>query len=406
MENVQCQLVCSKCSKVLPLNTLRGQCDCGGVLLAEYDFERIGQAFTKESLKQRPTTLWRYFDVLPVEDKKSVISLGEGWTPLIRLAALEKRWPLQELWIKREEQNPTGSFKARGFSVAVSLLNEHGIHKVAVPSNGNASAALAAYAGRAHMEAYVFVPKDCPSPIIKECLHYGATVYKVDGLIHDAGSIIQEGQKEQGWFNVGTLKEPGRVEGKKTMGYEVVEQLGFEFPDVIVYPTGAGSGVIGMWKAFHEMKQLGWIDGDLPRFVSVQEENCEPLVTAIEQKKDSVTFEGNEAITSAPTGMRVPQPAAGNLLLSILKETNGTAIAVSKNEIKTAQRELGCQGISSSPEGAATFAALQHLFDRREIKPTDRVVLFNTSHAMKYMESLAHTVPQIRNYREVYATLS
>ncbi|WP_238357762.1 threonine synthase [Cohnella zeiphila] len=307
--------------------------------------------------------------------------------------------PVKQLWIKREEQNPTGSFKARGFSVAISLLYKRGFRKVAVPSNGNAASALAAYAGRAGMHAYVFVPKDCPGIIIEECLQYGAEVYRVEGLIHDAGQIIEDGKMEQQWFNVGTLREPGRVEGKKTMGLELAEQLNWTLPDVIIYPTGGGSGIIGLWKAFHELKALGWVKGDLPRLVSFQEKGCDPIVQAIERGGPVISL--SNGISSMPTGLRVPHPPDGNLIVSILRETNGAAVAVSQADIKAAQVTLGTEGISSSPEGSATWAALLHLCDQGGIAPNESVVLFNTSHGIKYLPwNPTETIKTIRSYTE------
>jgi threonine synthase len=321
------------------------------------------------------------------------------------MRALENKLPLRELWLKREEQNPTGSFKARGFSVAVSLLNERGYKKLAVPSNGNAASSLAAYAAYAGMEAFVFLPKDTPTMIVQECMLYGAQTYLVDGFIHDASAIITDGMEEQGWFHVGTLREPGRVEGKKTMGLEVAEQLNWDMPDVIVYPTGGGSGIIGMWKAFKELKELGFIHGELPRLISVQEAGCQPLVDGMNKDIESAEEEEGmhkvTAVTASPTGMRVPNPPDEGLILSILLETGGTAVAVSREDISTAQHVLGSQGISSSPEGAATWAALSQLLERGFLERTDRVVLFNTSHAMKYLPGrIDRKIPVVKDYRD------
>ncbi|WP_019123099.1 threonine synthase [Brevibacillus massiliensis] len=376
-------LRCMTCDKKRLLDDLAGRCECGGLLLVEYDWERIGSSLSPNDLKSRSFTMWRYQELLPVRDRNAIVSLGEGGTPLVRLQSLERSLPLAELWVKREEQNPTGSFKARGFSAALSLLQERGIRRVAVPSNGNAASALAAYAARAKMAAYVFVPKDCPGLIVEECRYYGARTYQVDGLIHDAGAIAEAGKNEQRWFNVGTLQEPGRVEGKKTMGFELAEQLGWQFPDVIVYPTGGGSGVIGMWKAFHELRQLGWVQNEFPRFVSVQETGCQPLVDAIAAGTKEPP--GVKEVTSSPTGMRVPHPPAGGLLLSILRETNGTAVGVSADAISDARRMFGVCGISASPEGAAALAGLVRLCDQGFVRPADKVVLFNTAHALKYL---------------------
>lgn len=391
-------LTCKTCGKKKPFSIKGSKCSCGGTLLVEYDLEAVSRTLTKDNLKERQTTMWRYAELLPIINKENIISLGEGWTPLIRLYQAEKTLPLQKLWVKREEQNPTGSFKSRGFSVALSIAREHGIQKVAVNSNGNAASALAAYAGYAGMDAYVFLPKDCPGLIAEECVQYGAQTFLVDGLIHDAGKIIQDGEQEQGWYSVGTLKEPGRAEGKKTMGLELAEQLGWKLPNVIVYPTGGGSGVIGMWNAFKQLKQLGFIQGDLPRMVSVQEIGCQPVVEAMKNKGE---FQPQtHEILSRPTGMRVPNPPDGDLIISILRESDGTAIAVSKEEIQNAQLSLGTQGISSSPEGAATWAGLHRLIDHGWIQPTDEVVLFNTSHAMKYLPWRQNNLPVVKTYQD------
>ncbi|SDP27929.1 threonine synthase [Paenibacillus sp. yr247] len=394
----KCWLRCSKCFQKIDFDLI-GRCICKGTLLVEYDLEKINLLFNKQILKKRSiASLWRYHEILPIRNFDSIVTLGEGWTPLVRLHSLEKKLSLKQIWIKREEQNPTGSFKARGFSVAVSLLSVRGIKKVTVPSNGNAASALSAYAGRAGMQAYVFLPQDCPPQIIEECKHYGAFTFLVDGMIHDAGKIIEEGKTEQGWFNAGTLQEPGRVEGKKTMGFEIAEQLNWKLPDVIVYPTGGGSGIIGIWKAFHELKALGFIRGCLPRLISVQEEGCQPIVDAMENASLPTKLSLHSATN--PTGLRVPFPPDLDLVVSILKETNGAAIAVSKEEIRSAQQTLGSLGISSSPEGAATFAGLLRLHDKKAITEKETVVLFNTSHALKYMPWKPSDMAVIRNYSE------
>lgn len=394
-------LTCTRCGKQKPLDDMVGKCECGGTLLVEYDLEKIIRNVQKDMLFSHQPSMWRYRNLLPITNNESIVSLGEGWTPLLRISTWEEKLSIGGLWIKREDQNPTGSFKARGFSVAVSLLNERGIKKVAVPSNGNAASALAAYAGRAGMKAYVFVPKDCPGIIVEECLTYGAHTYLVDGLIHHAGQIIEQGKKEYGWFNVGTLKEPGRVEGKKTMGLELAEQFNWVLPDIIIYPTGGGSGIIGLWKSFREMKALGLIEGDFPRLVSVQEDGCQPIVEAMNSNEKPVSNQKNPSTTSNPTGLRVPQPPDKELIVSILRETNGTALAVTKEEIDLAAKTLGSQGISSSPEGAATWAGLLRLKAKGLVRPKDRVVLFNTSHALKYLPWKAGSVPTICNYRDL-----
>ncbi|NOU62748.1 threonine synthase [Paenibacillus sp. LMG 31461] len=398
-------LYCSRCSMQIPFRYQDMKCVCGGTLLVHYDLESVAKTMTKEALWHRSSSMWRYKELLPVSDPDCVVSLGEGWTPLLRMSNWEQKLQLSELWIKREEQNPTGSFKSRGFSVAVSLLKESKVTKAAVPSNGNAASALAAYASRAGIASFVFIPLDCPSLIVEECPLYGASTCLVDGFIHDAAAIIEAGKKDQGWVNVGTLKEPGRVEGKKTMGIELAEQLGWTFPDVIIYPTGGGSGIIGMWKAYLELKALGWIQCDMPKFVCVQEEGCQPIVEGLRSRRNGADRNAlpsvQAGITSSPTGMRVPNPPDLDLILSIVEQSGGTAIAVSKQQIAEAGQTLGAQGISSSPEGSATWAGLLTLCDSGWLSPSDSVVLFNTSHAMKYAASgVPDSLPIIKNYEE------
>ncbi|GGC83928.1 threonine synthase [Thalassobacillus devorans] len=390
--------VCNSCGKKTEFHIKGNKCTCGGTLMVEYDLERASRTFTKENLKNRDTTMWRYKELLPIEKMENVVSLGEGWTPLVRLKQAEEKYPVKKLWVKREEQNPTGSFKSRGFSAAVSIANEYGINKVAVNSNGNAASALAAYASYAGMDSHVFVPKDCPGLIVEECIQYGAETYLVDGLIHNAGKIIEDGKEDQGWYNVGTLKEPGRAEGKKTMGLELAEQFNWKLPDVIVYPTGGGSGVIGIWNALNQLKELGFLESELPRIVSVQEAGCTPVVDAIESESDFRSQLDN--VISKPTGMRVPNPPDGELIVSILRASNGTAVSVSKDEIAEAQAAMGKQGISSSPEGAATWAGFVRLIDKGWIGEKDEVVLFNTSHAMKYLPFNETNAPVIKTYED------
>ncbi|MGG1551613.1 threonine synthase [Paenibacillus ferrarius] len=404
----QRELICSRCSVRQPFRYHNMKCVCGGTLLVDYDTEQIAKTFSKTALPYRSPSMWRYHELLPVLDEANIVSLGEGWTPLLRMPAWERKLPLGQLFLKREEQNPTGSFKSRGFSAAVSLLKEAGVRKAAVPSNGNAAGALAAYAGRADIEAYVFIPQDCPPLIVQECPLYGAHTFLVDGFIHDAGTIIEAGAAEQGWVNVGTLKEPGRVEGKKTMGLELAEQLGWTFPDVIIYPTGGGSGIIGMWKAYRELKALGWVSCDMPRFVCVQEVGCQPLVDGVSPPAadppgtPDTAAAFKQPVAPNPTGMRVPAPPDLPLLLAIVRESGGTAVAVSKEEIAEATRQLGAQGISASPEGSATWAAMLRLCDSGWLRGQDRVVLFNTSHAMKYAQpgDAALSLPVLRSYTD------
>lgn len=424
-------LTCAACGRQRAFTLRASVCECGGTLLAEYDLEKVRLTMTPEALRGRPRDMWRYMELLPVNDADNVVSLGEGGTPLVRLPEAERALGLLGLWIKREEQNPTGSFKARGFSAALSVAREHGVGRVAVGSNGNAASALAAYAARAGMKAWVFVPRDAPGLIAEECVHYGASTYLVDGLIHDAGRIAEEGAQAGCWHNVGTLKEPGRAEGKKTMGLELAEQLGWRLPDAIVYPTGGGSGIIGMWNAFRQLKALGLVTGDMPRLVSVQEEGCTPIVDAV-RAAERARHDGPDAplgqsggpgtgdhawnphrervhvsgipgpVAASPTGMRVPLPPDVKLIVRILRETGGTAIAVSRQAIGDAARAMGRMGISSSPEGAAAWAGMLELSARGWLRQGERVVVFNTCHAMKYWPwSGGRALPVIRSFADV-----
>ncbi|MCD9026481.1 threonine synthase [Cohnella silvisoli] len=389
-------MACTKCGNNQAFSYDHVTCACGGSLLVQYDMELAAKTMTKQAIQSRPSSMWRYKELLPVSSPEDVVSLGEGWTPLSYMNIQGIGLPVDHVWIKREELNPTGSFKARGMSVAVSLLKERKARYAAVSSNGNAASALAAYAGCAGIEAIVFLPEDCPPLIVQECLSYGARTFRVQGLIQDAGQWVEAGKHLFGWSTVATLKEPGRVEGKKTMGFELAEQLGWKLPSVIIYPTGGGSGLIGMWKAFHELKQMGMIADPLPRMVSVQDAGCSPLVSAM----------GNHAtVLDAPaaTGMRVPRPPDIDLLLHILKETGGKAVAVNQVEIDGAQRYLGYRGVSSSPEGAATWAGLLKLCEEGWIRRDDSVVLFNTCHGLKYGKSLGlESVPLLANLKELF----
>ncbi|MFK7691347.1 threonine synthase [Paenibacillus sp. HJGM_3] len=394
------RLRCTCCNKAIAFE-LKGRCTCGGSLLVEYDLEQVAAKLSPNTLLGRTASMWRYKELLPVLHEQSIVSLGEGGTPLIRMPRLERELEVRQLFVKREEQNPTGSFKARGFSSTISLLHEYGVTKVAVPSNGNAASAMAAYAARAGMQAVVLVPRDCPGIIIEECMRFGAFTFQVRGLIHDAGAIIEAGKAEQGWFNAGTLREPGRVEGKKTMGLELAEQLGWRLPDVIVYPTGGGSGIVGLWKAFRELHELGWLQSELPRLVSVQERGCTPIVDAL-RNGDTQVQPAPEPVSSSPTGLRVPNPPDGSLIASILRRTGGTAVSVTAEQIAEAQRRLGLEGLSSSPEAAATLAGAIQLRAQGWIRPKESVVLFHTAHADKYLPwKPSPEPPTVENYEQL-----
>jgi threonine synthase len=380
-------LECGLCGLRHEAHQLLNLCrSCGKPLLVRYDLERSKVTLTKESLLARRPDLWRYREVLPVENDQNIISLGEGWTPLLRARRLGKRVGVQELYIKDESQNPTQSFKARGMTTAVSMAKELGVKKLAVPSAGNAAGALAAYAARASLAAYIFMPRDTPHANVVECQQTGARVTLMDGLITDCGAEVGRRKEAEGWFDVSTLKEPYRVEGKKTLGYEIAEQLNWELPDVIIYPTGGGTGLIGMWKAFDEMQQMGWIGSRRPRMVTVQAEGCAPIVRAMEEGTRFADEFPNAATTAS--GLRVPKAIGDFLILDALRNSGGTAVSVTDEELIAATKEIGSlEGIFCAPEGAACLPALRQLIETGEVSARDRVVLFNTGSGVKYMET-------------------
>lgn len=360
-------------------------CACGSPLLVRYDLKTASAACTKTALRGRASTLWRYRELLPLQNDANLISLGEGFTPLILATTLAREFGLERLWIKDEARNPTGSFKDRGLSVAISLAKELGIKKVAIPSAGNAGGSLSAYAARAGIEAYVFMPKDTPAANQIEVRQYGADLTLVDGLINDCGRLIAERKALEGWFDLSTLKEPYRVEGKKTMGYEIGEQLNWTLPDVIVYPTGGGTGLIGMWKAFEEMETLGWIGNKRPRMVAVQASGCAPIVKAFDEGK--ATADPWPQAETVASGLCVPQAVADFLILRALEESKGTALSVNDDEMLAEIPRVGrTEGIFFCPEGAACVAALRRLIQQKWIKATDEVVIFNTASGLKYLD--------------------
>lgn len=382
-------LECANCHLRHEARRLLNLCrECGKPLLVRYDLERAARTLTKGSLVGRQGDLWRYREVLPVESDENIVSLGEGWTPLLRAERLGKQIGFDKLYIKDESQNPTQSFKARGMSAAVSMAKELGATKLAVPSAGNAAGALAAYAARAGMECFIFMPRDTPRANVVECEQTGAHVTLMDGLITDCGAEVARRKEAEGWFDVSTLKEPYRVEGKKTLGYELAEQFDWELPDVIIYPTGGGTGLIGMWKAFDEMEQMGWIGTKRPRMVTVQASGCAPIVTAFEAGKRFADEFPNAATVAS--GLRVPKAIGDFLILDALRESGGTAIAVSDEELISATREIGAaEGIFCAPEGAACLPALRKLVDQGEVETNERVVLFNTGAGVKYLEAFS-----------------
>ena len=382
-------LECAACHLEHEARRLLNLCrECGEPLLVRYDLERVRSALTKESLAGRRADLWRYREVLPVENDENIVSLGEGWTPLLRVERLGKQLGIAELYIKDESQNPTQSFKARGMSAAVSMAKELGAQKLAVPSAGNAAGALAAYAARAGLECFIFMPDDTPRANVVECEQTGAHVTLMAGLITDCGAEIARRKEAEGWFDVSTLKEPYRVEGKKTLGYELAQQFNWELPDVIIYPTGGGTGLIGMWKAFDEMEQMGWIDSKRPRMVTVQASGCAPIVNAFAAGKRFADEFPNAATVAS--GLRVPKAIGDFLILDAISASGGTAVAVTDEELLGATREIGAaEGIFCAPEGAACLPALRKLLTAGEVKAEERVVLFNTGAGVKYIEAFS-----------------
>jgi threonine synthase len=363
-------------------------CVCGAPLLARYDLEKA-RAWQKSTLVGREPTMWRYRELMPLFDGESPVTLGEGWTPLIHATRIGADLGLSRVLVKDESLNPTNSFKARGLSAAVTRAARLGARVLSVPSAGNAANAMAAYAAAAGLPAKVFMPRDVKVPFIRECELYGADVTLVDGLITDAGRIAAETGKPLGWYDVSTLKEPYRIEGKKTMAYELGEQLDWRVPDWIIYPTGGGTGMVGMWKAFDELERIGWIaPGKRPRMVSVQAEHCAPIVKAFEQGA-----ERSELWAHARTiadGLRVPKAVGDFLVLRAVRESGGTALAVSDAEMVSAMRELGShEGISAAPEGGASLQALKQLVAEGRVGADETVVLFNTGGALKYLDVLA-----------------
>jgi threonine synthase len=377
-------LECTGTGRVVESEQLVGLSQAGKPLFARYDLSRLTGAFTPSDLAGRRADLWRYAEVLPVRDPACRLSLGEGWTPLIDAPRTAERLGIARIWIKDEGQNPTGSFKDRGLCLAVSRALELGADAVALPSAGNAGSAAAAYGAAAGLPVHVVVPRDTPAPILEEISALGADLQLLDGLITDCGRVVRKGVEEEGWFDLSTLKEPYRVEGKKTMGYELFEQLDGRLPDAIVYPTGGGTGLIGMWKAFDEMEQLGWIGTERPKMFTVQAEGCAPVVRAWEEGADAAE-PWQDAATYA-SGLRVPSAVGDFLMLRALRESGGGAVAVSDRRMAEAVRWIGGDtGIFAAPEGGATAAAVPTLLERGLVERDDEVVLFNTGSGLKYV---------------------
>ena len=362
-------------------------CVCERPLLVRYDWDRVAAGWARESLRDAAPSMWRYAPALPLANGDAPVTLGEGWTPLFPAPRLGTELGLSRLFVKDEALNPTNSFKARGMSVAVTRARALGATTLAVPSAGNAACALAAYAANAGLDARVFMPRDVKAPFIQECRLHGADVTLVDGLITDAGRLAAEQGRPLGWYDVSTLKEPYRVEGKKTMGYEIAEQLAWSWPDWILYPTGGGTGIVGIWKACEELEQLGWVQGPRPRLVSVQAEGCAPIVRAFQTGAN--TAEPWVNATTVADGLRVPAAVGDILVLRALRESGGRALTVTDAEMVQGMRDLGSrEGIGAAPEGGATLAALRRMVADGTVASTDRVVLLNTGGALKYLDVL------------------
>jgi threonine synthase len=386
------ELYCPVCGAVFAVGAVHTFCaDCRSPLLARYDLARARAELDRDALVARPRGMWRWRELLPVRvpEYGARVALGEGDCPLLPAPRLGQALGLPHLFIKDESFNPTGSFKARGMAAAVAAALELGVRELVVPTAGNAGGALAAYAARAGLPAHVFMPADAPAATVLEARMYGADVRLVEGLISDAGRLAAAAAAEHGWFDVSTFKEPYRVEGKKVMGYELAEHFGWSLPDVVVYPTGGGTGLVGMWKAFAELAELGWLERPLrPRLVSVQAEGCAPIVRAFALGAERAEFFAGAATLAA--GLRVPGPFADRLILSSLRESGGTAVAVSDLEIQAAQRELAqAEGVFAAPEGAATLAGLRRLAAEGWVHPGQRIVLFNTGAGLKYLDTLS-----------------
>ena len=358
-----------------------------------YDLEAVRSTITKQELLTRPGTLWRYAELLPAYDPEKIVSLGEGMTPILPCARLGSKMGLSNLYVKDESQLPTGSFKSRGMALAITMANHFGIETVALPTAGNAGGAAAAYAARAGMQCYVFMPQDTPIINQYEAAAAGAHAFLVNGLINDCGKIVNDGKETMGWFDLSTLKEPYRIEGKKTMGLELAEQFNWKLPDVIFYPTGGGTGLIGMWKAFNELREMGWLDSSvMPRMIAVQSDGCSPIVNAYRSgTKHATPIQNAQTIAG---GIRVPGAVGDFMILDAIRESGGTAVAVEEQSIITWMlRATATEGISICPETGACFAAVEQCVDDGTISPDDKIVVFNTGASQKYSEAIARELP-------------
>jgi threonine synthase len=385
-------LACSRCERTCSATQPINLCECGAPLLVRYNLANVRESWSKERLASSVSSMWRYAPVLPA-DAVEAVTLNEGWTPLIHATSLGRDLGATELWIKDEGRNPTDSFKARGLSCAVTMAKKFGLSKLAIPSAGNAASALAAYAAAAGLESHIFMPRDVPQSNFIECKSFGAHVTLIDGLISDCGREVAERTAGEGWFEVSTLKEPYRIEGKKTMGYETAEQFGWELPDALLYPCGGGVGLIGMWKAFAELQELGWIGPKRPKMICVQALGCEPITRAFRQ--DALASRFFENAHTMASGLRVPKALGDFLVLEAIRESGGTALSVSDEEmldagILMAERE----GIFPAPEGGACVAAARRLLDCGFLQGNERIVIYNTGSGLKYLEAYSTRFPR------------
>jgi len=375
---------CSKCGEDFPYDEVLTVCQkCGGALLFKYDLARVADKVSKSVLEKREDTFWKFIELLPLSSSKSIVSLGEPYTPTFRLSN-GCGTTIKNVYVKDDGRLPTGTFKARGMAVAVSKLKELGVKRVAIPSAGNAAAALAAYGAKAEMEVYAFMPKDVRESILKECVFLGAKAYLVDGLINDAAKIVKRLMQKYGWFDISTNKQPYRFEGYKAMAFEIAEQSNWNLPDSIFFPTGGGEGIIGLWKGFKEILELRWTE-KIPRLIVVQSSGCAPLVEACNKNETEVkeTWENAETIAN---GLRVPHPYASYLILRAIKETEGMAIAIDDNEIVSSMKTFFKMGISACPEAASTLAALKRLENENAFDLDEKILLYLTGNAMKYVD--------------------
>ena len=386
MKSYLIHIECTLCGVLQDAGKVHRLCpECGGVLYPRYDLKSAAKEFDRDVLNYRDPTMWRYFELLPIIDSKNIVTLGEGFTPIFEISKVAKELNCEKLFVKDESLNPTASFKARGLSAAISKASEFGISKVTIPSAGNAGGAMTAYASKAGMESYVFMPKDAPEANQKEVFISGAKLELIDGLISDAGKLSAQLAEELDLFDVSTLKEPYRVEGKKTMGYEIAEQFDWSLPDAIIYPTGGGTGIVGMWKAFDEMESMGWIDGKRPKMFSVQSDGCAPIVKAFEDGKNHADPWLNASTIAA--GIRVPVAVADYLILEAVRESGGKALTVTDESMITWMETVASlEGMFFCPEGAATLSALKTLFDDGSLLRSERILILNTGSGLKYLE--------------------